>query len=105
MEFLANPVQIPDEDDWKKLVRLLRYLKCNIYLPCVMRADSLNAIKRWVDASYADHTNCRGHTVVMMLMGKASILSSCRKQKINRTISTEADMVVTHDISGQLLWT
>ena len=48
-------VRKPDEVDWKKLRRLLRYLKRTIKLSLILGADGVNVIKWRVDASYVDH--------------------------------------------------
>jgi hypothetical protein len=53
--FLTMRVKSPDEDDWMKLKRLLKYIRCTIFMPLVLRADSLNIVKWWVEASYATH--------------------------------------------------
>ena len=45
--FLTTRVIEPDEDDWKKLVRMIR--------PLTLKADSTNIVKWWVDGSYAVH--------------------------------------------------
>jgi hypothetical protein len=58
---LMTRVKSPDEDDWIKLKRLLKYIRGTIYMPLALRADSLNIVKWWVDASYATHGDCRGH--------------------------------------------
>jgi hypothetical protein len=34
-----------DEDDWLKLKRLLKYIRCTVYLPLILKAESLNVIK------------------------------------------------------------
>ena len=60
----------PDEDDWKKLRRLLGYLKQIIKLPLILRANGVNVLKWWVGASYAAHDDMRGHTGGNMSMGK-----------------------------------
>ena len=53
--FLTKRVRKPDKDDCNKLRRLLGYLKQTIKLPLVLRADGVNVLKYWVDASYAAH--------------------------------------------------
>ena len=58
--FLMPRVRNPDEDDWKKLRRLLGYLKLTIKLPLILQADGVNVLKQSVDASYADNDNMRG---------------------------------------------
>ena len=84
-------VRNSDEDDWKKLRRLIRYLKRTIKLPLIMQADGVNVIKWWVDASYAAHNNMQEHTGRAMSMGKygrGSIISILKKQKLNTKSST-----------------
>jgi hypothetical protein len=56
--FLTTRVKTPDEDDWGKLKRLLRYIRSTIYMPLILRADGLNIVKWWVDASFATHKDC-----------------------------------------------
>ena len=53
--FLTKRVRKPDEDDWKKLRRLFGNLKQTIKLPLILRANGVNVLKWWVDASYAAH--------------------------------------------------
>jgi hypothetical protein len=87
--FLTTRVRSPDEDDWLKLKRVLRYIRSTIYLLLILRADNLNVIKWWVDASFATHGNCRGHTGGTTSLGKGSMTSMSKKQKINTRSSTE----------------
>ena len=56
---LTTRVRNPDEDDWKKLRRLLGYLKLTVKLPPTLRANGVNVLKWWVDASYAAHDEMR----------------------------------------------
>jgi hypothetical protein len=81
--FLTTRVRTPDEDDWLKFKRLMRYIMSAIYMPLILRADSLNVIKWWVDASFATHDNCRGHTGATMSLGRGSVIGMSKKQKIN----------------------
>ena len=55
-------VKNPDEDDWKKLRIFLSYLKQTIKSPLILRADEVNVLKWWVDASYAAYDGMRGYT-------------------------------------------
>ena len=91
--FLTTRVRKLDEDNWKKLSRLLSYLKRTIKLPLILQADRLNVLKWWVDASYAAHDDMRGHTGGTTSMGKDGhglIISILKKQKLNTKSSTEA---------------
>ena len=51
--FLSTRATKSDEDDWRKLRRLMRYLKSTQDLVLTLKADDLTVIKWWVDASYA----------------------------------------------------
>ena len=76
-------VRKPDEDDWKKLRRLLGYFKQKIKLPTILRADRVNVLKWWLDASYASHDDMQGHTGVTISMVKdrrGSIISILKKK-------------------------
>ena len=42
----------PDTDDYKKLARVIRYLRGTVNMPLTLEADNLNIIKWWVDASF-----------------------------------------------------
>ena len=45
VSFLKTRVREPNEYDWVKLKRLLRYVRRNINLPLILRSDSLTIIK------------------------------------------------------------
>ena len=62
VEFLTTRVKASDEDDWKKLTCMIRYLHGSIELPLILRADSVPIPKWWVDGSHATHPNMRGHS-------------------------------------------
>ncbi len=91
--FLTTRVRSPDEDDWGKVKRVLGYLKGTLYMPLILLADLLTLSRWWVDALYAVHDNCRGHTGVGMSFGQGMALSYSWKQKIITKSSTEAELV------------
>ena len=51
--FLTSRVSRADTDDWKKLKRLLNYIRCTIDLKLTLSADNMTLTKWWVDAAYA----------------------------------------------------
>jgi hypothetical protein len=103
--FRTTRVRSPDEDDWNKLKRVLRYIRCTIHLPLILRADSLTIVKWWVDASFATHGDCRGHTGETMSMGRGSMSSMSKNQKINTRSSTEAELIGADNAMPQIIWT
>lgn len=65
---LTTRVQKPNDSDWKKLIRLMKYLHSTKKWHKTLRADSLSIIKHYVDASFAVHPDFRSHTGSVMTM-------------------------------------
>ena len=105
MTFLTTRVRATDEDDWKKLRRLLQYVNFTIWLPLILSVDNLNAVNWWVDASYVAHDDMCRHTGATMSLGRGSVLTMSKKQKINTQISTKAELIRADDALSQMLWT
>jgi hypothetical protein len=103
--FLCTRTTKSDEDDWKKLSRVIQYLRGTIDMTLTLSADHMHVIKWWVDASYAVHENMRSHTGASMSLGRGMIYCKSSKQKLNTKSSTEAEVVATSDMLGQMLWT
>lgn len=91
--------------NWKKLKRVLKYLKSpkdfKLHVFCSERTP---VIKWWVDAFYAVQQDFKIHTGVMMTMGSGVLYLKSSKQKINTKGSIEAGLVAVSDMSRQILW-
>jgi hypothetical protein len=83
---LTTRVKTPDEEDWGKVKRVLAYLKEMLHMP-------LSLPQWWVDAAYAVHHDCKGHTGAGISLGAGMVLSYSWKQKINTKSSTEVGLV------------
>ena len=94
----------PDEDDWGKLKRVLRYLNGTRRLHLTLSVDSLSMVRWYVDGSHQIHDDCRGHTGAFMTLGRGAICSSSRKQKLNTKSSTETELVAVDDKLPDILW-
>ena len=105
ISFLCGHLTCLDEDDYKKLTRLIRYLRHTLYMCLVLWKDSTNSIRWWIDASYAVHPDIRGHTGATMSMGNGSVFSGSWKQKLVTRSSTESEVVGVYDVLPQILWT
>jgi hypothetical protein len=103
--FLTTRVMTPDEDDWKKLVRMIQYLQGSLQLPLTLEADNFNIVKWWVDGAYGVHPDCRSQTGGTASLGKGSIISTSLKQKLNTRSSTETELVAADDMMPHLCWT
>ena len=95
----------PDKDDYKKLTRLIQYLRHTLYICLVLGKDSLDSVRWWIDASFAIHPDMRGHTGATMFMGKGSVFCGSWKQKLVTWSSTESEVVGVYDVLPQILWT
>jgi hypothetical protein len=105
ISFLCTRVKKPDTDDYKKLARVMKYLRGSIDLPLMLEADHTQVIKWWADGSFAVHPDMRSHTGGAMSMGKGAVYATSTRQKLNTRSSTEAEVVAAYDVLPQLLWT
>jgi hypothetical protein len=103
--FLTTRVRSPTYDDWGKLVRLMRFLRQTSQDRLTLLADDQQSAKWYVDAAFGVHPDFKSQTGATMTMGKGSILSYSKKQKINTRSSTEAELVAADDIVGAMVWT
>jgi hypothetical protein len=101
----ARDFQTSDEDDWKKLTRIIPYLRGSIELPLILRADSVPVPKWWVDGSHTTHPNMRGHSGGCVSLDKGMPINTSTKQKINTRSSTETELVAANDFMPIILWT
>ena len=60
ISFLCSRLNCPDEDDFKKLTRMIRYLRHTLYMCLVLGKDDSDSMRWWIDASYAVHPICGG---------------------------------------------
>ncbi len=102
---LCTRVQNPNETDWNKLVKLMKYLNGTRDLVVTLRADNISVVKWCVDAAFAVHPDFRSHTGVTMSLGKGSLVNISKKQKINTKSSTTAELVAVDDAIIMILWT
>jgi hypothetical protein len=102
---LCTRVKNPTEEDWKKLIRLLQYVKSTVNDVLTLRADDLSIVKWYVDASFAVHPDFKSHTGVAMTYGSGVPIAVSRKQKLNTRSSTEAELVGVDDGINLILWT
>ena len=70
----------------------------------VLTIESMHTIHWYVDAFYGTHSNCKGHTGMMMTMGFSALMSKSRGQKLNVKISTKAELVSLDNALGDILW-
>ena len=103
--FLCTRVQQPNEEDWDKLMRLMKYMNGTKELVLTLSAEQLNTLKWFVDAAFAVRADFKSHTGMTMTMGQGTIMSMSRKQKLNTKSSTTAELVGDDDATTMMLWT
>ena len=103
--FLTTRVKNPDEDDWGKLRRVLKYLNGTKYLKLNLSVDNLGILKWFVDGSHNVHWDCKGHGGAIFTMGKGATSSYSRKVKLNTRSSTETELVTADMFMPEMLWT
>ena len=90
--FLTTRVKSPDEDDWGKLKRVLKYLTGTKYVKLNLSVDNLGMLKWYVDGSHNVHWDCKGHAGAVFKMGKGATTSYSRKVKLNTRSSTKMEL-------------
>jgi hypothetical protein len=105
VSFLCTRVKDPDSDDYKKLSRVMKYLRSTLNMPLTLEADDLQIVKWWDDASFAVHGDMKSHAGGAMTLGKGVIYGTSTRQKLNTRSSTEGELVGVNDVMPQNLWT
>ena len=105
--FLTTRVTQLDQDDWKKMLRLLKYLNGTLDLPLTLSADGNGAliVKWWVDSAFVVHPDMKSQIGTIMSLGLGGVYNSSSKQKLNTKSSTEAELVTATDAISHILWT
>jgi hypothetical protein len=104
VSFLTTRVLCADELDLSKLKRAIRYIRATVELGITLDATKFVGVVAYIDASYGVHKDCRGHTGVVIALGRGPIFAASSKQKINTKSSTECELVGLSDKSGEVIW-
>ncbi len=102
--FLTTSMKSPNEDDWGKLKRVLKYLNGMKYLKLRLSMENLGMLKWYVDGLHNVHPDCRGHGGALFSMGKGATTSYSRKLKLNTQSLTESKLVTADMYMPEMLW-
>ena len=80
------------------------YLTGTMHTKLNITVDSLSTIRWYVDASYGVHSDCKGHTGMMMTLGAGASMSMSKAHKLNTKNSTKAELVGVYDALPDILW-
>jgi hypothetical protein len=67
--YLCTRVKSPNQSDYRKLTRVIRYLRLTISIPLVLGWDGTGQLRWSVDASFAVHKDMRSHTGAVLSLG------------------------------------
>ena len=101
---LCTRVSKSDEDDWKKLRRVIAFIKATIEDIRIIGANGLIKIFTWIDAAYAFNYGMKSQTTGAMSMGIGVLHAKCSNQQLNVKSSTEAELVGNRDYISYNLW-
>ena len=102
--FLCTRVSKSDEDDWKKLRRVIAYVQAPIDDIRIIGASSLSDIYTWIDSAYAVTADMKSQTGGTMSLGLGVLHGKSTKQKLNVKSSTEAELVGVSDYLPYNIW-
>jgi hypothetical protein len=102
--YLCTRVKSPSQSDYRKLTRVIKYLRLTLSIPLVVGGDGSGQLKWSVDASFAIHKDMGSHTGAVLSLEQGALMSMSLKQKINTKSSTEAELVGVDDAMNFVEW-
>ena len=103
--YFTTRVRNPNEDDRRKLSRMMKFLKQTAKDKLTLRSDGSRNLHWHVDASFAVHHDFRSHTGSTLTMGEGVPVHKSNKQGMNTQSSTESEVVAADETVGPMLWT
>ena len=103
--FLCKRVKAPNIGDWKKLGRMIRYVRATIHLPLILGSDGSGNMVWSIDASFVVHMDMKSNTGYCLTLGLGTPISGSQSQKINTRSSTESEIVGVDNIISYVEWT
>jgi len=81
--FLSTRVQSPDDDDWKQLLRMLKYLEQTVEDELTLEADEGDVLltRYYPDAAFVMHADMKSHTGNIQTLGRGAANTISNKQK------------------------
>ena len=103
VSFLTTRVQQPDQDDYLKLQRVLKYINRTRHQKLIIQMDGSYKVEIAIDASYGVHPDMKSHGGAVITLGKGAVWSRSYKIKLNTKSSTESEYAVMSDNLGEAL--
>jgi len=102
--YLCTRVQHPTVEDWKKLRRVLQYIRGTIDMERIVSMKLIGEIDIFIDASHGAHWDKKGQTGGCVSVGSGVIHARSNKQNINTKSSTETELVGNSDYLTYPIW-
>jgi len=102
--YLCTRVQYPTVEDWKKLRRVLQYIRGTINMERIVSMKLIGEIDIFIDASHGAHWDKKGQTGGCVSVGSGVIHARSNKQSINTKSSTETELVGNSDYLTYPIW-
>ena len=102
--FLMTRVSKSDVGDWKKLKRLMTWLKQTRGDVRLIGAKSVKDLFVWVDAAFGVHADIKSQTDGVISFGHRMVHCQSNKHKLNTKSSTEAEIVGTSKYVPFPIW-
>jgi hypothetical protein len=102
--YLCTRVKTPTQSDYRKLTRVIKYLRLTVFIPLVLGWDCTGQLLWSVDAFFAIHKDMRSHTGAVLSLGQGALMSMSIKQKNSTKSSTEAELVGVDDAMNFVEW-
>ena len=104
VSFLTSRQGVTDVDDWKKLRRLVQYIKCTLDMPLILGAERLDHFYTFIDVAYATNNDRKSHTGGCITFGRGAVHAKSSKQKLNAKSSTEGEIIGCSDYLSYPIW-
>ena len=94
---LPMRVKEPNDTDWQKVARMIRYLNETKKNYLILSAYDLKRVKWYMDVSFVVHPDFKIPTGEIITMVEVSMQSVYRKHRLNKIIITDTELVVDDD--------
>ena len=104
VSFLSKRVQSPTQQDFRKLEKVIKYVRQTAALGITLEASKSLCVLAYIDSSYAVHSDMKSHTGVVIGIGRGPVYAKSSGQKLNTKSSTESELVGLSDSTNQVIW-
>ena len=104
VSFLAARVRESDNDDWDKLVHIMKYISGTSNLPLILSANGSGILKFWIDGSITVYPKMIGRTGCVISMERVFTIFSSTRHNLSTRSSDETDIIAVGDCISDVLW-